>query len=71
MRTITNLLKEEVKTVGNSELVFIGGFAEGRCLALATFLKFQGTLGGIFGSNGGLFSKISFGNLDLKKSTPI
>jgi predicted esterase len=52
---ITKIIKEEVAALKSSKKVFLGGFLQGCCLALAVYLKLTPDiqLGGIFGGSGG------------------
>jgi predicted esterase len=71
---ITELLKKEIKILGDSKKVFIGGYSQGASIALATFLQFsEGALGGLACYSGLMCTNIDWERVDLqlKKETPM
>ncbi|CDW78472.1 phospholipase carboxylesterase family protein [Stylonychia lemnae] len=71
---VTKHIESEIKLVGQSKQIFLGGFSQGCALALATFLKYDKLLGGIIGLSGMNALKFDLNNAPLyeeKKNTPI
>ena len=53
MKIIQRLVQEEVEIIGDPTKVFLGGFSQGCCLALATFLtQLKYPIGGVVGLSG-------------------
>jgi predicted esterase len=74
---VTRILKREINALGgDASKVFLGGYNRGACIALATYLKLEtslGSLGGIFASGGVFCADLDWDKIDisLKKKTPI
>jgi predicted esterase len=77
VETITKIIEQEVKLLkGDASRVFLGGFEQGGCIALATFLNLPesiGALGGVFAAGSAQCAVIDWKNIDpkFKKKTPI
>jgi phospholipase/carboxylesterase len=69
------LIKKEVKELGSSKQVFIGGFSQGCTIALTTYLRFTGgPLGGVVGVSGFHGANINWAevnHLEALKQAPV
>ena len=75
MDLVTKLIVEESKSV-RPQNIFLGGFSQGCCLSLATFLKLKDMqLGGVVGLSGMMALQIKDWDkeldLPLKRKTPM
>jgi predicted esterase len=71
---ISKLLDEEIKVLGDSKKVFLGGFNQGGTVSLDVYLRTNHILGGVFSCSGFcLCKKFDWENIDVqkKKLTPI
>jgi phospholipase/carboxylesterase len=71
---ILKMVREEVKKLGNSNKIFLGGFSEGCGLALSVYLQYDdGPFGGVVGCHGSNVADIDWTkiNLKIKKETPV
>ena len=70
---IIKLLKKEIKLLGNSQNVYLGGFSQGCCISLATWILCDEVLGGIIGCSGVMCTNIDWDTVDIdkKNKTPV
>ena len=66
-------IKTEIEKVGDPSKVFLGGFSQGCAIVLATYLHFDGVLGGVYGASGVFSNVMDWSKVDIaaKKSTPV
>jgi predicted esterase len=68
------LIKKEVKLLGSAQKVFLAGFSQGSCLAIAVYLLFsEGQLGGVFGVSGANCCDVEWVdvNVEERSKTPL
>jgi predicted esterase len=74
---VTRILKRELNALDNdASKIFLGGYNRGACVALATYLRLDssvGALGGVFASGGVFCADLDWTKVDtsLKRKTPI